>query len=117
GDELNVALVKNPDIVATIAQQEKRPFMDGFAAETRNIEEYAAGKLVAKQLDMIACNDVPRADIGFASDENAMTVFLAVQYHMDKRDLEKASKQEIARQLIEAIHDALHRDPSSDDDF
>src|SRR5690606_33667096 len=33
GDELNVALVKNPDIVATIAQQEKRPFMVGFAAE------------------------------------------------------------------------------------
>lgn len=48
GDELNVALIKNPDIVATIAQQEKRPFMVGFAAETRNIEEYAAGKLVAK---------------------------------------------------------------------
>ena len=117
GDELNVALVKNPDIVATIAQQEKRPFMVGFAAETRNIEEYAAGKLVAKKLDMIACNDVSRDDIGFASDENAMTVFFAEQYQMDKRDLEKASKQEIAQQLIEAIHDALHRDPSSDDDF
>ncbi len=117
GDELNVALVKNPDIVATIAQQEKRPFMVGFAAETRNIEEYAAGKLVAKKLDMIACNDVSRADIGFASDENAMTVFFAEHYQLDKRDLEKASKQEIAQQLIEAIHDALHRDPSSDDDF
>ncbi len=117
GDELNVALVKNPDIVATIAQQEKRPFMVGFAAETRNIEEYAAGKLVAKKLDMIACNDVSRTDIGFASDENAMTVFFAEHYQLDKRDLEKASKQEIAQQLIEAIHDALHRDPSSDDDF
>ncbi len=76
GDELNVSLVKNPDIVATIAGQEKRPFMVGFAAETQNVEEYAAGKLVAKKLDMIACNDVSRADIGFASDENAMTSFL-----------------------------------------
>lgn len=63
GDELNVSLVKNPDIVATIAAQEKRPFMVGFAAE-QNVEEYAAGKLVAKKLDMIACNDVSRADIG-----------------------------------------------------
>ena len=44
GDELAVSLIKNPDIVATIAQQEKRPFMVGFAAETRNVEEYAAGK-------------------------------------------------------------------------
>nr|WP_218948887.1 bifunctional phosphopantothenoylcysteine decarboxylase/phosphopantothenate--cysteine ligase CoaBC [Acinetobacter sp. YH01022] len=108
GDELNVALIKNPDIVATIAQQQKRPFMVGFAAETRNVEEYAAGKLVAKKLDMIACNDVSRPDIGFASDENAMIVFFAEQYQMQQRDLEKASKQEIAQQLVEAIHDALH---------
>ncbi|EOQ76070.1 bifunctional phosphopantothenoylcysteine decarboxylase/phosphopantothenate--cysteine ligase CoaBC [Acinetobacter lactucae] len=109
GDELNVSLVKNPDIVATIASQEKRPFMVGFAAETQNVEEYAAGKLVAKKLDMIACNDVSRADIGFASDENAMTVFFAESYHMKKRELEKASKQEISQQLVEAISDALRR--------
>jgi hypothetical protein len=44
GDELAVSLVKNPDIVATIAQQQQRPFMVGFAAETQNVEEYAAGK-------------------------------------------------------------------------
>lgn len=109
GDELNVALVKNPDIVATIAQQEKRPFMVGFAAETRHVEEYAAGKLVAKKLDMIACNDVSRPDIGFASDENAMTVFFAERYKLAKRDLEKASKQAIAQQLVEAMHSALEQ--------
>lgn len=109
GDELNVSLVKNPDIVATIAGQKRRPFMVGFAAETQNVEEYAAGKLVAKKLDMIACNDVSRADIGFASDENAMTVFFAENYHMKKRELEKASKQEISQQLVEAISDALRR--------
>ena len=109
GDELDVSLVKNPDIVATIAQQQKRPFMVGFAAETRNVEEYAAGKLVAKKLDMIACNDVSRSDIGFASDENAMTVFFAQNHALPKRDLAKASKQEIAQQLVEAIADALHR--------
>ena len=109
GDELAVSLIKNPDIVATIAQQQQRPFMVGFAAETQNVEEYAAGKLVAKKLDMIACNDVSRKDIGFASDENAMTVFFAQSYHMKKRELEKASKQEISQQLVEAIADALKR--------
>ncbi|ENW06811.1 bifunctional phosphopantothenoylcysteine decarboxylase/phosphopantothenate--cysteine ligase CoaBC [Acinetobacter beijerinckii] len=109
GDELAVSLVKNPDIVATIAQQQQRPFMVGFAAETQNVEEYAAGKLVAKKLDMIACNDVSRPDIGFASDENAMIVFFAQSYHMEKRELEKASKQEISQQLVESIADALRR--------
>lgn len=117
GDELNVSLVKNPDIVATIAQQAKRPFMVGFAAETRNVEEYAAGKLVAKKLDMIACNDVSRADIGFASDQNAMTVFFADHYQMQKRDLEKASKQEISQQLVDAIHDALNHTAEIEEDF
>ncbi|MBJ9986783.1 bifunctional phosphopantothenoylcysteine decarboxylase/phosphopantothenate--cysteine ligase CoaBC [Acinetobacter sp. S40] len=109
GDELAVSLIKNPDIVATIAQQQQRPFMVGFAAETQNVEEYAAAKLVAKKLDMIACNDVSRKDIGFASDENAMTVFFAQSYHMKKRELEKASKQEISQQLVDAIADALKR--------
>lgn len=109
GDELAVSLVKNPDIVATIAMQPEAPFMVGFAAETRQVEEYAAGKLVAKKLDMIACNDVSRQDIGFASDENAMIVFFAQSYHLKKRELEKAPKQEIAQQLVEAIADALKR--------
>ena len=90
GDELAVSLVKNPDIVATIAQQQQRPFMVGFAAETQNVEEYAAGKLVAKKLDMIACNDVSRPDIGFASDENAMTVFFAQSSYMNKRETGKS---------------------------
>lgn len=107
GDELNVALIKNPDIVATIAQQEKRPFMVGFAAETQNVEGYATDKLIAKKLDMIACNDVSRTDIGFASDQNAMTVFFAANYDLPKRELSKASKQDIAQQLVLAMADAI----------
>lgn len=109
GDELNVALIKNPDIVATIAQQPQRPFMVGFAAETQNVEQYAKAKLQAKRLDMIACNDVSRSDIGFASDENAMMVFFAEQYQMDKKELAKASKQEIAEQLVQAVAIALNK--------
>lgn len=107
GEELNVSLIKNPDIVATIAEQQQRPFMVGFAAETQNVEEYATKKLIAKKLDMIACNDVSRADIGFASDENAMMVFFAEDYHLPKRELEKASKFVIAEQLVESIAHAL----------
>lgn len=108
GDTLDIALIKNPDIVATIAQQEKRPFMVGFAAETQNIEQYANGKLISKKLDMIACNDVSRTDIGFGADENAMTVFFAKKYDFDQRQLEKASKLKIGEQLVEAIVDALN---------
>lgn len=102
-DELTIHLVKNPDVVASIAQHHKRPFMVGFAAETQHMEEYASNKLVKKKLDMIAVNDVSRSDIGFGSNENAMTVFFAEQYHLPQESLQKASKAKIAEQLVSAI--------------
>ena len=49
-----------------------------------------------KNLDIIACNDVSRTDIGFQSDDNAMTVF----WREGMLKLEKAPKSQIARQLV-----------------
>jgi phosphopantothenoylcysteine decarboxylase/phosphopantothenate--cysteine ligase len=106
GDSLTLTLVKNPDIVATIAKHAKRPFMVGFAAETQRMEEYARGKLETKQLDMIACNDVSRGDIGFASDDNAMTVFFSDRFGLEKVILDKASKKDIAARLVECLVNA-----------
>ncbi len=103
GDSLTLTLVKNPDIVAQIALHAKRPFMVGFAAETQYMEEYARGKLERKQLDMIACNDVSRGDIGFASDDNAMTVFFSDRFGLEKVLLEKASKHVIAARLVDCL--------------
>lgn len=100
-DQMALDLVKNPDILATIAEEFPEVFVVGFAAETQDIEKYARGKLDAKNLDMIACNDVSRSDIGFGSDDNAMTVFFK-----DKSagvTLEKASKDIIANQLVSLI--------------
>ena len=100
-DQMSLDLVKNPDILATIAEEFPEVFVVGFAAETQDIEKYARGKLEAKNLDMIACNDVSRSDIGFGSDDNAMTVFFK-----DKSagvTLEKASKDIIANQLVSLI--------------
>ena len=100
-DQMSLDLVKNPDILATIAKEFPEVFVVGFAAETQDIEKYARGKLDAKNLDMIACNDVSRTDIGFGSDDNAMTVFFR-----DKAagvTLEKASKDIIANQVVSLI--------------
>lgn len=74
-EAMTLSLVKNPDILATISLAHPELFVVGFAAETQDVEHYARGKLVTKNLDLIACNDVSRADIGFASDDNAMQVF------------------------------------------
>ena len=99
--QLALDLVKNPDILATIAEEFPAVFVVGFAAETQDIEKYARGKLDAKNLDMIACNDVSRTDIGFGSDDNAMTVFFKGKDAAVS--LEKASKDIIANQLVSLI--------------
>lgn len=100
-DQMALDLVKNPDILATIAEEFPDVFVVGFAAETQDIEKYARGKLDAKNLDMIACNDVSRSDIGFGSDDNAMTVFFKGKDAAVS--LEKASKDIIANQLVSLI--------------
>lgn len=71
GEELNLTLIRNPDIVATIAALQPKPFTVGFAAETHNLREHAQGKLLNKQLDLIIANDVSDNTIGFNSSDNA----------------------------------------------
>lgn len=102
-DSLTLNLVKNPDIVASIAARADKPFVVGFAAETENVLAYARDKLARKRLDMIACNDVARTDIGFQSDDNALTVIWAD----GEQVLEKASKNVIARQLVALLAEQI----------
>lgn len=108
-DTMTLELVKNPDILASISHAHPDLFVVGFAAETQDVEHYARGKLVAKDLDMIACNDVSRHDIGFASDDNAMQVFFSKRYAQDHTVLEKASKQKIAQQLAIIIGETIRQ--------
>ncbi len=96
---MELHLVKNPDIVATVAGSSPKPFTIGFAAETKDVLNYARGKLERKGLDLIIANDVSRTDIGFNSDENAVTVIS----RQDTLELPQASKRQLAVRLIELI--------------
>ncbi|MCT7359067.1 MAG: bifunctional phosphopantothenoylcysteine decarboxylase/phosphopantothenate--cysteine ligase CoaBC [Thalassobium sp.] len=98
-DSMELTLVKNPDVVATVAAHEQRPFTVGFAAETQDVDIYARDKLVRKNLDMIVANDVSMSDIGFNSDQNAVTVFWAE----NQQSFAQMSKQALARELVELI--------------
>ncbi|WP_165312560.1 bifunctional phosphopantothenoylcysteine decarboxylase/phosphopantothenate--cysteine ligase CoaBC [Vibrio ziniensis] len=103
-DTLTITMVKNPDIVASVAAlSNKRPFTVGFAAETQNVEQYARGKLTNKKLDMICANDVSVEGQGFNSDDNALTVF----WSQGQQALPLASKTELARSLMLLINDKL----------
>lgn len=102
-DELHLRLVKNPDVVASVAQLPQRPFVVGFAAETQDLLRYARGKLQSKKLDLIIANDVADPAIGFNSDRNAVWLVDAeteVAYpEQDKQQLARRLMQDIAARL------------------
>ncbi|MCB5161130.1 bifunctional phosphopantothenoylcysteine decarboxylase/phosphopantothenate--cysteine ligase CoaBC [Marinomonas algarum] len=102
-DELTLTLVKNPDIIATLAQQNRAKTMVGFAAETHNVLEYAKSKRERKGLDIIIANDVSRTDIGFNQDSNQVTVISA----NDTWTPDKAAKSDLAVQLVDFIQHHL----------
>ena len=95
-DSLNLVLVKNPDIVAAVAALPAKPYTVGFAAETDNLITYAKGKLQRKNLDAIVANDVSDSQIGFNSDNNAVTIIT----NDEERALDQRSKSQLARDLV-----------------
>jgi len=106
GDGLLLQLVRNPDILATLAGRTDRPFSVGFAAETQNLLDYAARKLKDKNLDLIVANDVANPSIGFNSEENAITI---IDRELHPTSFAQSSKGKIARQLIAFIADRVKR--------
>lgn len=71
-ESMELSLIPNPDIIASIADSASRPrLVVGFAAETHEVKAYARKKLASKSLDFIFANDVSDQSIGFNSELNA----------------------------------------------
>lgn len=99
GEQAQLELLRNPDIVATIAASEAPPFTVGFAAETQDLLAYARDKLQRKKLDMIVANDVSTKGLGFGSDDNEVTVV----WDCGQQVLPRATKLALAQQIIKLI--------------
>lgn len=97
---LSLLLEPTIDILHTIGKLKQKPFIVGFAAETENIVENARMKLHKKGCDLIVVNDVGRQDIGFESEDNAVTVLSKE----NSITIEKTSKKLLAQQLLKIIH-------------
>ena len=101
-DELTLNLVRNPDILATIAAGTPKPFCVGFAAETQNLADYAQEKLRSKHLDMIFAND---ASSTFGADDASVSAF----WPGGSQELPQASKTQQARHIIALIAERSRR--------
>ncbi len=96
--ELSLELTRTTDILASVAARPDRPFVVGFAAETDAVEQHAREKLVRKNLDMIAANEVSHTK-GFDCEDNALLVL----WRGGQAELPNAPKLEIARALVRLI--------------
>lgn len=100
-EELTLVLEKNPDILKELGQiKQPEQVLVGFAAETRNLIEYAQSKLEKKNLDMIVANDVSNPQAGFNVDTNLIKLL--------KRDgtieeLPLMSKKDLAYIILDRV--------------
>ncbi len=89
-------LEPNTDILATVAALAQRPYCVGFAAESENLVQYGQEKRLRKNVPLLVGN------IGhhtFGKDDNELMLF-DDQGHTT---LPRASKQQLARQLVAEI--------------
>jgi len=103
-EQMTLEMTRTTDILATVAARADRPFVVGFAAETDAVEQHAREKLLRKNLDMIAANEVGAAK-AFDCEDNAL---LVLWRGGGRAELPRASKQELATALVALIAERLN---------
>ncbi|WP_338241496.1 bifunctional phosphopantothenoylcysteine decarboxylase/phosphopantothenate synthase [Aurantiacibacter hainanensis] len=100
-----LVLTENPDILASVAANPKRPdLLIGFAAETNDVVENARKKRKSKGVDWIVANDVSGEVMGGDSNQ----VHLVREGKVEHWD--PMTKQDVATKLIEEIAEKLNKD-------
>lgn len=102
----DLKLVANPDLLAQLARLAPDALRVGFAAETSAVVAEAERKLAAKSAHLLVANDVSLPGIGFASDDNEVTV---IRRDAEPLALPRAAKTRIAEQLMDLFAGELER--------
>ncbi len=101
---LQLELVENPDILATLDRPDRLKYVVGFAAETDDLLENATRKMQRKGLNMVVANDVGNPEIGFNVDDNAVTILRPDQR---AKVIAKQSKVKIAEAILKIVSEEL----------
>ena len=98
--EANISLIPTQDILKWLGENKRNgQFLCGFSMETKNLEENSYKKLIDKNLDMIAANNLKDEEAGFEVDTNRLTL-ITKNY---KKQLPLMSKEELAYKLLDEI--------------
>lgn len=99
-DLLNISLVPNKDIAASLGKMKKaNQKLIGFALETNDEETNALKKIVKKNLDFIVLNSLKDSGAGFKYDTNKISI---LGRNGEKTDFHLKSKKEVAIDIIDA---------------
>ena len=98
-EHFTLEMTLTTDILASVAASAERPFVVGFAAETNAVETHAREKLLRKNLDMIAANEVGTTK-AFDCEDNAL---LVLWRDGGRAELARAPKRELATELVALI--------------
>ncbi|WP_324719463.1 bifunctional phosphopantothenoylcysteine decarboxylase/phosphopantothenate--cysteine ligase CoaBC [Salinimicrobium sp. HB62] len=100
GETMQLELVKNPDILAALGEAKKDQLLVGFALETENEEENAAGKLKRKNLDFIVLNSLNDKGAGFKSNTNKIKILFR---NGAGKNFDLKTKKEVAADILNEI--------------
>lgn len=99
--EMRLELVRNPDIIQTLAARKRGQFVVGFALETEKETEHALAKLEKKGLDAIVLNSLKDPGAGFGGDTNKISF---IDKNSQITPFELKTKAEVARDILHEIH-------------
>jgi phosphopantothenoylcysteine decarboxylase/phosphopantothenate--cysteine ligase len=106
-NNVTIAMVKNPDILAEMGKKKGTTFLVGFAAETEDLLANAQQKLQTKNVDLIIANDVTQPGAGFETDTNIVTLLCR---NGKSEKLPQMSKESLAHKIFDKIK-ALQSEP------
>ena len=101
---LNLTLVRNPDILYELGKIKEDRMLIGFAAESDNVVENAKDKILEKKLDFIVANDITEEGAGFGTDTNIVTI-IDMDGKIEK--IGKSSKIDIAHRILDKAKQML----------
>ena len=102
-DDLSIALRRTKDIAATLGAEKGDRVLVGFAMETQNERENAAGKLTRKNFDFIVLNSLRTAGAGFRGDTNVVTLI----DEQGAEELPLMTKRDVAKRIVQKIETFL----------
>lgn len=97
--DMSIELERDRDILKTLGTLKKQQILVGFAAESNDLIENANRKLKNKNLDYIVANDITGKNIGFASNNNKVTIIGKEKTY----NLNEMSKREVAKNIFDII--------------